>query len=94
MTRSENKAIVVPIFFLDVQCSVFQQGDKNMLATATIQDAPFLHTYAIYFHILVFLPPFVLFLIVLSYQYFLFYSSVRYLKVVAEIVKWPCNTTF
>jgi hypothetical protein len=34
LTRSETKGIIVPIFFLEVQCPIFQQCDKYVLATA------------------------------------------------------------
>jgi hypothetical protein len=51
MTRSETKGIV-PIFFTDVQCPIFLQRDKNMLAAATAQEASFLYDYAISFDIL------------------------------------------
>jgi hypothetical protein len=63
MTCFETKGTVVLIFFLNVHCPVFQQGDKNMLIMANVQEASFLHDYVISFDIPVSLPAFVLFLI-------------------------------
>jgi hypothetical protein len=78
MTHSETKGIVMTIFFLDTQSTVFQQGHKSMLAGANILEAAFLHDYIISFDILVSLPPLVLFQIACPYQYFLFYPPVSW----------------
>jgi hypothetical protein len=58
MTRSETEWIVMPIFFLDIQCPVFQEGNTNMLATVNIQKVLSLHDYAISFYILASIPSF------------------------------------
>jgi hypothetical protein len=48
---------------------VFQQGDKNIPAAANVQEASFLHAYAISFDIILSLQLF------LSHQYFLLHTS-------------------
>jgi hypothetical protein len=48
MTHYHTKGIV-SIFFFDGQCSLFQQDDNNKLAVADVQEASFLHDYAIPF---------------------------------------------
>jgi hypothetical protein len=85
LTRSEAKGIVVSISFLDDQCPVFQQDDKSMFATASIQEASSLHDYAISFGILVFLPPFVLCLVVFLHLHFLFCLLVKHPTRILEI---------
>jgi hypothetical protein len=49
-----------------------------MLTATNVQEAFFLRDYITYFDFLVSLPPFVLSLILLLYQYLLFYPSARY----------------
>jgi hypothetical protein len=62
MTHSNTKQNVVPSFFLDIQCPVFQRDDKNMLAMENIQVASVLHDCACSFDILLSIPQFTLFL--------------------------------
>jgi hypothetical protein len=49
MTRSETRRVtsILLTFLLGVQCSFFQNGDRNILATAHTQEASLLHDYAI-----------------------------------------------
>jgi hypothetical protein len=74
----------VPIFFLVVQYPVFQQGDKNILATVNLQETSFLQDYAISFVILMSLPQPVLFLIVFFYTVSFILSFSETLTVAAE----------
>jgi hypothetical protein len=52
MTHFEAKGIVVPIFFLGVQCPVFQCGEKYMLPAESVEEAAFLNDDTISFDIL------------------------------------------
>jgi hypothetical protein len=71
MSRSETVGIIVPIFF--VGRPILPSSNKmikNMVSSANIQEASFLHDYVISFDSLVSLPPFVVFLIFFLYWYF------------------------
>jgi hypothetical protein len=80
MALSETKDIFLPILLLDVQCPVCQWSDKNMFATANVQEAYFLRDYAI-FVANSSLSPHIMFLIVFLYQYFLFYPSLLFQRI-------------
>jgi hypothetical protein len=63
----KTKEIVMPFVFVDVPCPVFQYGNENMFATANFQEVFFLHSYAIFFYILI-SSIIILFLTLFSYQ--------------------------